>query len=480
MKERKFLSSFLQKHPGIEHKAGVPPGGTFIIVYHQGSPAVGVNELAVTSPGSEFFQTESFENTQILADSYNRIVSDLTLASQPDIKILLDSLTKTGNFLPQLRKKESTRKIISDAVGELEDGTVIADFYLPYQIAAEGEDVQFVIPESLPVKECAYRWIDSLKHLNYISLRDYRPVSTERAPAAEEQEREHLKDNYIIRIYNYDIEGQSLLKGNLPVDILVPIKGEFSIKSHKLAAVARALNERFPYGLVFDAVRGTDKLVIRFIDGQKFRIEWGGIQGNQIRYAYENDGIFRWQHDSWEEIDRHSAKADGCRMVGRSYNEKEYRWVHQHFAPVTATPVSGPTTKELIKWEKQTLIRARNYSKAENLPIYELLGDTVKAIHSINPEAIVLLIGSWANGSWVSRNRSENVKSFGDEIALKKFLELRRKVTGKTGYSDIHLLVESEEPITSEMINVSTGYSITIIRGKKDAQKGMLLAEPKG
>jgi hypothetical protein len=35
LKKKQFLSNFLQDHPGIQHKAGVPVGGTFIVVYHQ-------------------------------------------------------------------------------------------------------------------------------------------------------------------------------------------------------------------------------------------------------------------------------------------------------------------------------------------------------------------------------------------------------------------------------------------------------------
>ena len=34
LKKRQFLSAFLHDHPGIQHKAGVPLGGSFILVYH--------------------------------------------------------------------------------------------------------------------------------------------------------------------------------------------------------------------------------------------------------------------------------------------------------------------------------------------------------------------------------------------------------------------------------------------------------------
>jgi hypothetical protein len=34
IKQKQFLSNFLQDNPGIQHKAGVTMGGTFILVYH--------------------------------------------------------------------------------------------------------------------------------------------------------------------------------------------------------------------------------------------------------------------------------------------------------------------------------------------------------------------------------------------------------------------------------------------------------------
>ncbi len=394
------LHTFLKSHPGIQHKAGVPLGGTFLLVY-----------------------------------------SD-TSSSYPN---------------------------------GIQAETVIADFYLPYQIAVPD------IVSSINVKECEYKWIDSIKHLNYISLRDYRPEKTMEAPAAHEHESVRLKDNYIFRIYMYAIQNQSLLSGNNPVDVVIPIHGAFSIKTHKLAAIAQKLNAQFSLGVVFDHVAGTDKLVIRSIDGQKYRIELGGIQGNQIRYAYENGVIYRWQNNLWEVIDGNLERGVKCHTAGGKYNEKEYQWLHQNFSPVLFDPVPAPTVKEVIAWEKMTLNRAKENSSAEKLPIYKsVLVEIVSAIRRIDQNAKVILIGSWANGSWVSRSYRENMSSFRDDkSAFKKFLDLRQKVTCKTGYSNIHLLVESEEQITSDMINVTTGYSITIIRGKKDAQKGLLLEERK-
>jgi hypothetical protein len=87
IKEKLFLNHFLESNPGIQHKAGVPLGGTFILVYH----------IAPKDEGQKI---------------------------APDI--------------------------INQTVKELADNTVIADFYLPYQCNSVCEAVQFVLPKILP------------------------------------------------------------------------------------------------------------------------------------------------------------------------------------------------------------------------------------------------------------------------------------------------------------------------------------------
>jgi hypothetical protein len=77
------LSTFLKNHPGIQHKAGVPLGGTFLLVY---------------------------------SDTPSSYANGLTIKAE----------------------------------------TVIADFYLPYRIGVPD------IVSSILVKECEYKWIDSL------------------------------------------------------------------------------------------------------------------------------------------------------------------------------------------------------------------------------------------------------------------------------------------------------------------------------
>jgi hypothetical protein len=179
LKKRQFLSYFLSLHPGIQHKAGVPTGGTFILVYHDDPTPPGVGHIAVNA--GVISQAMAAENARVLAEApaaervtmsasgparsgmvgnaalinaVTRISSNRALAENSDISLVINSLTGKipifdGNLvLPGL--DEASTKIISTAVNELVDGTVIADFYLPYRVSCDCPGTQYVLPKHVP------------------------------------------------------------------------------------------------------------------------------------------------------------------------------------------------------------------------------------------------------------------------------------------------------------------------------------------
>jgi hypothetical protein len=259
---------------------------------------------------------------------------------------------------------------------------------------------------------------------------------------------------------------------------------------------------------VGDQQYDSNKLLIRYLQGQRFCIELAGVQGNQIKYKYENGHRYRWHHKRWEELNPIAHCDRACQLLGDNYKAEAYQWLYENYPPQYPKPTLSPTVNDVIQWEKITRHRADRYKNFRDLPIGELLRKISVAISEIDENAQILLIGSWANGSWVSRHRSwisqyqdnpdtEEDESGGqsaiekekrnesfkfeendtkDDIKARKyrFFELRRKVTGKTGYSDIDLLINSEFEITAEMIKVTSGYQINIIRGKENSQKGLI------
>jgi hypothetical protein len=127
--------SFLQyyrKHPGLEHKAGVPKGGTFVVVYHKTADRL-------TNFRLQEFTAESTVKTlnpsQI--ELIRNFVNDCDNSPTPTKQQILDLLPPfevSGKF-------------------NFADGEVIADFYLPYLCCSDCPPVAYMIPAPAPVQE---------------------------------------------------------------------------------------------------------------------------------------------------------------------------------------------------------------------------------------------------------------------------------------------------------------------------------------
>ncbi|WP_129126118.1 hypothetical protein [Geomonas oryzae] len=172
VKQRLYLGTFLRDHPGIQHKAGVPLGGTFIVVYHEEparvlQPGGGIDlgglrdrfrfDRRVTPEGvtgrtgpaapSGTATICADVEPAAMMDAFTRMASKPELAADPDVRLVLGAFTgrvpDPGVVRPP---RTGAEDIIEQTVRELEDGTVIADFYLPYLCCSDCAPVQFVLP----------------------------------------------------------------------------------------------------------------------------------------------------------------------------------------------------------------------------------------------------------------------------------------------------------------------------------------------
>ena len=132
---RQKFGFYAYKNPGVNHKAGVPMGGTFILVYHEESER-SQNVISVAS-GSLSSLSRS-ENVKVPGSAAGASVAttglstaSLSTADQPLLSsvLLLDEI----QFLQQVMKvKENPNELLDPLIESLKVGTVIADFYLPY------------------------------------------------------------------------------------------------------------------------------------------------------------------------------------------------------------------------------------------------------------------------------------------------------------------------------------------------------------
>jgi hypothetical protein len=182
---------FNQLHPGMQHKAGVPMGGTFIIVYH--APKRGSNSLFNNlSPLREnkkdlftdrlsmaSFSAAAFGSNKkdaiaagFVLDTSNKFIAGATVTikqtnesttTNPKGRFMLKSSTvpytivvEADGYQPAELSRNDTDDAIfvqleeakSDLLQDLQPGMVIADFYLPYRCCSDCPPITYVVNET--------------------------------------------------------------------------------------------------------------------------------------------------------------------------------------------------------------------------------------------------------------------------------------------------------------------------------------------
>lgn len=154
VKKKQFFGDFLKKHPGVQHKSGVPMGGTFIVVYHDDPTPLRRPKTLLGDMGivKENFANAGFstETTEAISIAFSRIQTNTEMLVDPDIQLFINEFSKklpSKDFIIDrgIRLK-TAEKIISETVNEFSDGTVIADFYLPYICCSDCAPIQYILP----------------------------------------------------------------------------------------------------------------------------------------------------------------------------------------------------------------------------------------------------------------------------------------------------------------------------------------------
>lgn len=154
--ELRQLRNFSKRHPGLQHKAGVTMGGTFIILYHSPTAKKRIETIKKEdeslsyrykeeNPLSKKINEEDLDKAvqkilitlrakKITLAEFNKLVSKTEYTAEEVVEIITqidERLLKqiTGLII---RKAVSHEDIIDEASDDIAEGIVIADFYLPY------------------------------------------------------------------------------------------------------------------------------------------------------------------------------------------------------------------------------------------------------------------------------------------------------------------------------------------------------------
>jgi PKD repeat protein len=146
------LSEFIKHHTGLEHKAGVEPGGTFVLVY--------LNKVQ-----NEIVRDENLNNLNKIENlTHLSAVENLriTEARSFSVKEGAKRVTELEKYMDLLRKENRSKDEITkiemmiaeersslfgkvQAVADIPNNTVVADFALPYLCCSDCAPVNFII-----------------------------------------------------------------------------------------------------------------------------------------------------------------------------------------------------------------------------------------------------------------------------------------------------------------------------------------------
>lgn len=133
--ERLNFSNFADRNPGLEHKAGVGPGQTFVLVYLNRT----ITKKVKTN--NQFIRrTIETRKTEKLGSSLLNTALDPYMTDG----FVKDEFSNGGQFKGVLLNPNFTTKVL------IEKGTIIADFMLPYLCCSDCAPISFVLPK-IPV-----------------------------------------------------------------------------------------------------------------------------------------------------------------------------------------------------------------------------------------------------------------------------------------------------------------------------------------
>ena len=187
----RFIDYF-QKHPGLEHKAGTPKGGTFVLVYHQ-EPGRGRTSSANAAGSIMHIGSAGTLKEKMLAETMSlssptsgtgtvvgtaaqsipgTAIPEEKVAAPAGVNGIMGEMEVMGNIVDTIRNvtenpvfsfSANEKNLLNSILGKLasapaapaeyqiKDGSVIADFYVPYQCCSDCPPVAYFMDSKINI-----------------------------------------------------------------------------------------------------------------------------------------------------------------------------------------------------------------------------------------------------------------------------------------------------------------------------------------
>ncbi|WP_297099567.1 PKD domain-containing protein [uncultured Draconibacterium sp.] len=168
------LSKFIEQHPGLEHKAGVEPGGTLVLVYKNSETTRDVTNVlsdAVLSRSS-IAAEELMASKAMISDKIMNL-EKLSLSERSTVLKSATELIKYEDYTSRLKEINVLDRLIPTT--QIADNTVVADFALPYMCCSDCAPINYIISKPPATLR--------LSRDRYCLLTDTDPILYEVSPA---------------------------------------------------------------------------------------------------------------------------------------------------------------------------------------------------------------------------------------------------------------------------------------------------------
>nr|WP_321357102.1 PKD domain-containing protein [uncultured Draconibacterium sp.] len=152
------LSKFIEQHPGLEHKAGVEPGGTLVLVYKNSETTRDVtNVLSDAVLAKPLIAAEDFTASKSLILDKIMNLENLSLTERSTVLKSATELIKYEDYTSRLKEINVLDRLIPTT--QIADNTVVADFALPYMCCSDCAPINYIIskpPATLRLSRNSY------------------------------------------------------------------------------------------------------------------------------------------------------------------------------------------------------------------------------------------------------------------------------------------------------------------------------------
>jgi hypothetical protein len=160
IQKQNLLSEYLKNNPGIDHKAGVPRGGTFVLVYHEAPPEKQPQVIERTT--GLMTDLDTARTAGFTTDVTGRRLASTSGITTSNMNKLMNLFESRELQLTDVQA-EALKKLVINRFADVNadrdpfvigDKVVVADFYLPYLCCSDCPPVTYILPrEDKPVLE---------------------------------------------------------------------------------------------------------------------------------------------------------------------------------------------------------------------------------------------------------------------------------------------------------------------------------------